>query len=107
MMKEEKVDLHLMIEARYHQKIKIASAECRLTMSEYCVNMILKGRVVARFSPSERLLLRNFQGAASNINQIAKALNKGHGDKITIAMAEDVVTKTNSLLDEFYKSKSS
>jgi uncharacterized protein (DUF1778 family) len=78
--------------------IKKAAASCRLSISDYCIEMIFKGHVVSHFSPEEMKLMVQLTGMANNLNQ---AMKRAHQDKAsTIRMDElqNIIEKISSLL---------
>lgn len=56
--------------------IKKSAAEARMSISDYCVEMIFKGHINAPFSPEEVKLLVALSGIANNLNQAMKRVNQ-------------------------------
>ena len=96
-------DLHIIVDEAVHRKIKLNAIENNLTMSEYALRAILNTKIEARLSTRELKLLRDLAALGNNTNQIAKRLNEGQVDKLSAAMAEDVVMKISALLKHFSK----
>lgn len=103
--KREKADIHIITDVATKYKIKSDAAAARLSISEYCLNMISKGKVVSPLSWSELRMLRELSSLASNTNQIAKKLNQSSNDKITIALAEEIIQTIHSVLSSIQNKK--
>ena len=102
---EPQKDLHIILPESHHRTIKKRSVEAGVTISKYCTQLIFKGNVIARLSPTELKLLRDVANLSNNTNQIAKRLNSMDADKITVALAEDAIAKLHNILSEAQKSK--
>jgi hypothetical protein len=57
-------------------RIRKAAAEARLTLTDYCLNMILKGQVIASITPEQLSLQRSIAGMAANLNQVVKRMHQ-------------------------------
>jgi hypothetical protein len=104
---EPKKDLHIIVKESTRKRIKVMAAENGMTISEYCISMICKGRVVSKLNPVELKLLRDVANVANNCNQIAKKLNQLETDKVTIALAEESISKLHEILSDAHIKKNS
>lgn len=78
--------------------IKKSAADARLSISDYCVKMILNGHVVSHFSPEEMKTMVQLTGMANNLNQ---AMKRAHQDKASAVRLEElqrVIDKISRLL---------
>ncbi len=102
-MKEKRdcSDIHIITDASVKFKIKADAAAARLSISEYCLNMIRKGKVESPISKEELKLLRDIANVGNNLNQISKKLNQLNSDKITLAVAQQSIQKINEILNSF------
>jgi len=98
-------EIHVRLPKEQKNSWRIKAAQSNLNLSSWVIALVEKGKVVAPLSASELKLLRDFSGAANNVNQIAKKLNQLNTDKISIAVAKDVIAKMDRLLEDFQKQK--
>ena len=101
--KKDVSDIHIITDAATKFKIKSDAAAVRLSISQYCLDMIGKGKVESPLSADQRKLLMACAQGLNNLNQISKKLNQGYSDPITIAMAEESIFKINELLNSIQK----
>jgi hypothetical protein len=94
---EPQKDLHILVSESIHLHIKVLAAKSSMTISAYCIKMILQGKVTARFTPDELNLLRKLASVSNNLNQATKRLHL-QTDPVTIALAEDMIISINKML---------
>lgn len=75
-------------------EIKKAAAESRMSISEYCLKMIIEGKVIASVTPEQLTLQRSIAGMAANLNQVVKRM---HQEKA--APAAEIVMDTIKRLE--------
>lgn len=94
-MKARKARIEILATDEEKVKIKKAAAEARATLTEYCLDMILKGQVIASITPEQLVLQRSIAGMAANLNQVVKRM---HQEKTTPAV--DIVMDTIKRLEQ-------
>lgn len=78
----------MLVDDEVKVKIKKAAAEARLSISDYCSGMILKGEVVAPLGSRELQLMASLSGMANNLNQAVKRM---HQEKALEERVNDVL----------------
>jgi hypothetical protein len=78
--------------------IKKAAAEARLSISDYCVEMIFKGCVNAPFSPEQLKLMVALTGMANNLNQAMKRVNQDKNSEERLRELQIVIDEIGKLL---------
>jgi hypothetical protein len=102
-VKEGKRDIHILCDATLKFKVKSDAAKVGKSISEFCVEALQTGKIVSRLSSEQMSLLRNLAHLRKVATEISGALKKDQVDKITLTIAEDVILKIDSLLNQFYK----
>ncbi len=85
---KRKARIELLLTEEEKVSIKKAAAEARLSITDYCTSMILKGQVISPFGPTELKLMANLSGMANNLNQAVKRM---HQDKVSANQIEKVM----------------
>lgn len=99
-MKKRKPSIEVYLTEDQRWTIKKAAAETRLSISEYCVEMIFKGYVKAPLSADELKMHSSLAGLANNLNQVVKRM---HQDKESNGMTnefQEIIKKLNAILDD-------
>lgn len=78
--------------------IKKASADARLSISEYCVEMIFKGYINAPFTSDELKLMVEIAGIANNLNQAMKRVNQDKGSEERVKELERIIDRVSKFL---------
>lgn len=78
--------------------IKKAAADSRLSISEYCVEMIFKGQIHAPLSPIELKLMVDLSGMANNLNQAMKRVNQEKDSNERLSELQQIIDKIGQLL---------
>jgi hypothetical protein len=78
--------------------IKKAAADCRLSISDYCVQMIFKGQINAPLSPSELQLMVALTGMANNLNQAMKRVHQDSSSQERAGELQNIIDKIGQLL---------
>lgn len=78
--------------------IKKAAADARLSISEYCVEMIFKGQIHAPLSPAELKLMVDLSGMANNLNQAMKRVNQEKDSNERLSELQQIIDKIGQLL---------
>jgi hypothetical protein len=86
-MKQRKSRIEILLSDEEKVRLKKAAAEARMSLSDYCLNIILSGQVVAPFSPDELKQMVSLTGMANNLNQMVK---KAHQEKWHPARIQDL-----------------
>jgi hypothetical protein len=95
-MKKKRIGIYMNEESYY--QIKAKAAQARTNLSEFCLTLVLKGRIESHYSSEEISLMRKLAGISNNVNQISRALNGKNGSQTIIALANDILEKIRAIL---------
>jgi hypothetical protein len=97
-MSKRKPSIEVYLSEEQKIVIKKAAADSRLSISEYCVEMIFKGQVYSPLSAAELKLMVDLSGMANNLNQAMKRVNQEKDSKERLAELQHVIDKIGNLL---------
>lgn len=80
--------------------IRVAAAQARLSISEYCVTMIFKGVVNAPLNADELKMILSLTGMANNLNQVVKRMHQDKESNGMINEFQEIIKKLNAILDD-------
>jgi Bacterial mobilisation protein (MobC) len=100
MMKTRKPSIEIYLSDDQKWTIRKAAAETRLSISEYCVEMIFKGYVKAPLSADELKMHSSLAGMANNLNQIVKRMHQDKESNGMINEFQEIIKKLNAILDD-------
>lgn len=89
-----------------YQQMMDKALTAGLNRSEYIRQVSVKGRVVERLSPRDIKAIRDLQGIAANINQIAKFVNaifKGNGNNEMIFRTYQDIVRNKEFVQSLIK----
>lgn len=87
-MKKRKPKIEVFFKSKEERDIvKNSAVGARVTISDYCRDMILSGKVIMPFNSEELTLQRKLAGMANNLNQIARVMNS----RKEISSSDDVI----------------
>lgn len=95
-MRKPSIEIYLTDEQKV--TIKKAAAECRLSISEYCLKMIFDGKVHAPLSPTELKMMVDLTGIANNLNQAMKKVHQDPTSRIKLKELEAIIEKIGTLI---------
>lgn len=87
-MNKRKPSIEIYLTDEQKVTVKKAAADARLSISEFCLEMIFKGHVNAALSPHEIKLMSNLSGMANNLNQVVRRM---HQEKESTARVDEVL----------------
>lgn len=96
-MVKRKPSIEVYLTEEQKVEIKKAAADARLSILDYCLEMIFKGHVNAPIGPTELKLMSSLSGMANNLNQVVKRM---HQEKTAAGMEEvkKLIQKIEGLL---------
>ena len=97
-MSKRKTSIEVYMTDEQKVAVKKSAADCRLSISDYCVKMIFEGRVLSHFSPEEMKLMVQLTGMANNLNQAMKRAHQDKGSTIAIDELAKIIEKIGKLL---------
>jgi uncharacterized protein (DUF1778 family) len=100
MMTTRKPSIEIYLSDDQKVQIKKAAAEARLSISEYCVNMIFKGVVNAPMKADELKMILSLTGMANNLNQVVKRMHQDKESNKIVNELHEIVKKLNTILDD-------
>jgi hypothetical protein len=93
-MNKRKPSIEIYLTDEQKVTVKKAAADARLSISEFCLEMIFKGQVKAALAPHEIKLMSNLSGMANNLNQVVKRM---HQEKESSERIDEVLSVINSI----------
>jgi len=100
MMKTRKPSIEIYLSDDQKTAIRVAAAQARLSISEYCVNMIFKGVVNAPLKADELKMILSLTGMANNLNQVVKRMHQDKESNKMMNELQEIVKKLNAILDD-------
>ncbi len=97
-MNKRKPSIEVYLTDEQKVAIKKAAAEARLSISEYCVEMIFKGQVNSPLSSAEIKLMVALSGMANNLNQAMKRVNQEKDSKERVKELQYMINEIGKLL---------
>lgn len=84
------------------QKVTIrkAAADARLSLSEYCVEMIFKGVINAPLTAEQLKMISSLAGIANNVNQVVKRMHQDKESIERIQEVKEILRKLGAILDD-------
>lgn len=96
MKRKPSIEVYLTEEQKI--SIKKSAAESRMSISDYCVEMIFKGYINAPLSPEEVKLMVDLSGMANNLNQAMKRVNQEKDSPERLIQLEAIIEKIDSIM---------
>lgn len=93
-MNKRKPSIEIYLTDEQKVTVKKAAADARLSISEFCLEMIFKGKVKSALAPHEIKLMSNLSGMANNLNQVVKRM---HQEKESTERIDEVLTVINNI----------
>jgi hypothetical protein len=97
-MTQRKPSIEVYMTEEQKVSIKKAAADCRLSVSEYCIKMIFEGKVNTPFSSDEVRLMVALSGMANNLNQAMKKVYETRLSEQSIIDLRTIINKIDTLL---------
>jgi hypothetical protein len=98
--KEPRKVIKVYVTTDEHSSIKASAATLGMSLTDYCYDKILKGKVeiIEKYSSETIKAVNNLSGAFNNLNQIARHLNQGNSLDAAVAMElsnlKNLISKT-------------
>lgn len=97
-MQKRKPSIEVYLTDEQKVSIKKAAAECRLSISEYCVEMIFKGVIHAPLKSDEIKLMVSLTGMANNLNQAMRKVHQDGRSPERLQELETIIDKISGML---------
>lgn len=92
-----KARIEILTDSDVKMRIKQSATEARISISEYCVSIILRGYVIASITPEQLSLQRSIAGMAANLNQVVKRMHQEKA-KPAAEIVMDTIKKLETIL---------
>lgn len=99
-MNKRKPSIEVYLTEDQRWTIKKAAAETRLSISEYCIEMIFKGVVKAPLDVDQLKMISALTGMANNLNQVVKRMHQDKESNEMINEFQEIIKKLNAILDD-------
>lgn len=100
MMKTRKPSIEIYLTDDQKTAIRVAAAQARLSISEYCVEMIFKGYVKAPLNADQLKMHSSLASMANNLNQVVKRMHQDKESNKMINDLQEIIKKLNVILDD-------
>jgi len=97
-MKNRKPSIEIYITEEQKVEVKKAAADARLSISEYCLGMILTGQVISPLGAAELQLMSSLSGMANNLNQVVKRMHQDKQSSHRIDEVSSVIKQIENIL---------
>jgi hypothetical protein len=97
-MNKRKPSIEIYLTEDQKVTIKKAAAETRLSISEYCVEMIFKGSVNAPLKTEEIKMISSLTGMANNLNQVVKRMHQDKESTSSIRDVQEIIKQIEGIL---------
>jgi flagellin-specific chaperone FliS len=97
-MRKPSIEVYLLDDQKV--TIRKAAADARLSISEYCVQMIFKGVINAPLTSDQLKMISSLAGMANNLNQVVKRMHQDKESNEMINEFQEIIKKLNAILDD-------